>query len=126
MLYIFSYFIIYIYFLYITIYILYRFVYYIFLYSLWKETTHKFSNVAATVNLLSSVYVIATTCFNECFLFCVITGRYYFLWKFIVTLRVFPTSVFLRSLTEVFWKRYNNISTITTQCSEQSSKIKSH
>ena len=54
-------------------------VYYIFLYPLWKETTHKPSNVVAATNLFSSVYVIGITCFDECFSFCVITGRHYFL-----------------------------------------------
>ena len=40
-------------------------------------------------NLFFSLYVIDTTCFSEYFLFCVITGRNYFLWKFIITLRFF-------------------------------------
>ena len=43
-----------------------------------KETTHKPSNVTAAKTLLSSVYVIGTTCFDECFLFYVTTGRHYF------------------------------------------------
>ena len=46
--------------------------------SLWKWQLQK---------PFSSVYVIATTCFNECFLFYVITGRHCFSWKFVVTLR---------------------------------------
>ena len=54
-------------------------VYYVFLTSLRKETTHKPSIVAAATILLSSVYVIGITCFDECFLFYVITGRHYFL-----------------------------------------------
>ena len=39
------------------------------------------------------VYVIGTTCFDECFVFYVITGRHYFSWKFIVTLRFFKCHV---------------------------------
>ena len=52
--------------------------YYILLCSLWKETTHKPSNVVAATNLFSSVYIIGMTSFDECFLFYVITGRHYF------------------------------------------------
>ena len=37
----------------------------------------------------SSVYVVGTTCFDECFLFYVITGRHYFSWEFINTTRFF-------------------------------------
>ena len=40
-------------------------------------------------NFFFSLYVIDTTCFCEYFLFYVITGRSYFLWKFIITLRFF-------------------------------------
>ena len=36
-----------------------------------------------------SVYVIATTYFDECFLLYVITGRHCFSWKFATTLRFF-------------------------------------
>ena len=42
------------------------------------ETTHNLSKVAAAKKVLSTVYVIDTTCFNECFLFHVITRRHYF------------------------------------------------
>ena len=45
-----------------------------FFYSVSKETTHKTSKVAATKNFSSSVYVVDTTCFDECFLFHLITG----------------------------------------------------
>ena len=48
-----------------------------FLNSLVKEMTNKPSNVTATANLFFSVYVIGMTCFNECFLFYVITERHY-------------------------------------------------
>ena len=49
----------------------------LFLYSLVKEMTDKPSNVTAATNLFFSVYVIGMTCFNECFLFYVITERHY-------------------------------------------------
>ena len=60
-----------------------------FSYFVWKETTHKPLKVAAANILFSSVYVIGTTCFDECFSFSVITKRHYFSWKFVVTLRLF-------------------------------------
>ena len=70
--------------------------------SLGKERTHKPSKVAAAKTFFSSVYVIDTTCFDECFFFHVITRRHYFLYKFSVTLRAFPTAMLLRSLKQVF------------------------
>ena len=54
-----------------------------------QETTHKPLKVASAKSLFSSVYVIGTTCFGECFLFYVISKRHYFSWKFIVTLKLF-------------------------------------
>ena len=60
-----------------------------FSYFVWKETTHEPLEVAAANSLFSSVYVIGTTCFDECFSFYVITKRHYTLSKFIVTLRLF-------------------------------------
>ena len=57
-----------------------------FSYFVWKETTHKHLKVAAAIILFSSVYVIGTACFGQCFSFSVITKRHYFSWKFIVTL----------------------------------------
>ena len=61
-------------------------IYHTFSYFVWKETTHKPLKVAAAKSLFSSVYIIGTTCFDECFSFYVITKRHYFSWKFIVTL----------------------------------------
>ena len=52
--------------------------------------------------MLSSLYVIGIACFDECFLFYVITGRHYFLQKIIATLRAFPAAMLLLSLKEVF------------------------
>ena len=50
-------------------------------------------------NFSSSVYLIGTTCFNDCFLFHVITGRHYFSYKFPVRLWFFSTAILLlRSL----------------------------
>ena len=42
-----------------------------------QETTHKPLKVASAKSLFSSVYVIGTTCFGECFSFYVITKRHY-------------------------------------------------
>ena len=53
-------------------------VYYELCYSLWKETFHKPLKVATATKSFPSVYIIDTTCFNECFLFHVITGRHNF------------------------------------------------
>ena len=63
-------------------------VYHSFSHFVWKETTHKPLKVAATKTLFSSVYFIGTNSFDESFLLCLITGRHYFLWNFIVTLRL--------------------------------------
>ena len=63
-----------------------------FSYFVWKETTHKPLKVAAANILFSSVYVIGTACFDECFSFSVITKRHYlhyFSWKFVVTRHFF-------------------------------------
>ena len=76
-----------------------------FSYFVWKETTHKPLKVAAAKSLFSSVYIIGTTCFGECFSFYVITKRHYFSWKFIVTLRLFLSAIFLLFLKPVFWKK---------------------
>ena len=42
------------------------------------ETSHKPLKVEAAKNSFPGVYIIDTTCFDECFLFHVMTGRYYF------------------------------------------------
>ena len=47
-------------------------------YFFWKKTTHKLLKVEAAKTLFFSVHVIDMTCFNELFLFQVITGRHYF------------------------------------------------
>ena len=48
-------------------------------YSVLKETTRKHLKRAAPKSFFSSVYFIDVTCFDECFLFHVITGRHYFM-----------------------------------------------
>ena len=53
-------------------------IYHVFSYFVWKETTHKPLQVPAAKTLLSSVYVISTTCFDDRFPFYVITGRHCF------------------------------------------------
>ena len=63
--------------------------YHAFSHFVWKETTHKLLKVPAARTLFFSVYVIATTCFDECFLFCVIPEIHCFSWKFIVAPRLF-------------------------------------
>ena len=50
-----------------------------FLYYLQIETINKHSNVTAATNLSYSLYVIGMTCFNECFIFYLITEKQYFL-----------------------------------------------
>ena len=70
-----------------------------FSYFIWKTTTHKPLKVPTAKSLFSSMYIIGTTCSNECFSFYVITKRHYFSWKFIVTLILFqaPCCYFLWS-----------------------------
>ena len=53
-------------------------VYHMFFHFVWKEKTHKPLKVAAAKPLFSSECVIGKTCFDECFLFHIITGRYFF------------------------------------------------
>ena len=51
-------------------------VYHAFSYFIWKETTHKPLKMAAEKSFFSSVYVIGTTCFDECFVFYMITSLF--------------------------------------------------
>ena len=71
------------------------------------------------------VYIMDTTCFDECFLFRVITRRHSFLYKLIVTQK-FGSAMLLRTLKQVYWKKsvfyiyyfHNNISMLLIpQCS---------
>ena len=58
-----------------------------------KEAAHK-PKESDTKNLLSSVYVIETTCFDEWCLFHLITYKISFLQKFIVTMNFFQLPYF--------------------------------
>ena len=69
----------------------------------WKETSHKLLKVAAAKKSFPSVYIIDITCFDECFLFHVVTGRRYFYTNY--TQRFGETATLLRSLKQVFWKK---------------------
>ena len=80
-------------------------VYYQLFYSVWKEMCYKPWKVATAKKPFLSVYIMDTTSFDECFLFRVITGRYSFLYKLIVTQRFGVTAKLLRSLKQVFWKK---------------------
>ena len=58
--------------------------------------------VAAAKKLFPIVCTNDTTCFDEYVLFRVITGRYHFLYKFILTQRFDITAMLLRSLKQLF------------------------
>ena len=47
-------------------------------YFIWKETSHKPLKVAAIKKPFPNLYIIDITYFDKCFLFRIITGRYYF------------------------------------------------
>ena len=71
---------------------------------MWEETTHKPFKAPAAKKLFCSMSVIGTTCLDECYLFCVATGKHYFSWKLIVKFKVFLNAMLLLSLKEVSWK----------------------
>ena len=60
-------------------------VYYKLFYFIWKEISYKPLKVAAAETSFPRVYIIGTTCSDEGFLFHVITGSHYLLYKFTVT-----------------------------------------
>ena len=78
-----------------------------------KRDTHRPSKVVP----LSPVCFIGTTCFDECFLFHVITRRHYLLYEFIVTLSFFNHYVVTFFVTSAL-KQYQLL-----HCYYQSSKI---
>ena len=80
-------------------------VYFKLFYSVWKETSQKPLKVAAATTSFSGVCIIVKTCFDECFLLHIITGRHYFLYKFVVTQRFGTAAMLLHSLKQVFWKK---------------------
>ena len=51
------------------------------------------------------VFVIGKTCLDECFSLHAIIWRHYFLQKFVVTQRLFATTILLHSLKEAFWMK---------------------
>ena len=63
---------------------------------------HKPLKVGGAKKSFPSVYNINSTYFDEYFLFHLITGRPYFLYKFIVTQRIGATTMLLRSLKKMF------------------------
>ena len=67
--------------------------------------SHKPLKVAAAKKSFPNVYIIDWTCFDECFLFHVITRRHYFLHKFIITQRFGEAAMLLCSLEKIFWKK---------------------
>ena len=67
-----------------------------------KKRLTNLIEVVAAKKSFSSVYIIDTTCFDECFLFHMITGRHYFLYKFIITQRFRTIAMLLRSLRQLF------------------------
>ena len=102
-------------------------VYHVLSYFVWKEMTHKPLKVVAAKPLFSSVFVIGTTCFDECFLCYVITGGHNFSWKIIVTLWFFlklHVAAFFEASVLKDVCILCVISTITIWCKYQSSKIK--
>ena len=100
--------------------------YQLLLYSVRKETSHKPWKVVVAKKSFPSVYIMDTTCFDECFLFRVITGRHCFLYKLIFTQKFSVKAMLLRSLKQIFWKKstfhihyfHNNIIMLSIpQCS---------
>ena len=84
---------------------------------------------AAANKSFPSVYIIDTTCFDECFLFVVVNGRHSFLYILTVIQRFGATAMLLRSLKQLLWKKsviyihylHNNITMLLLP---QSSKIR--
>ena len=80
-------------------------IYHAFSHFVWKETTHKPLKVPAARTLFFSVYVIATTCFDQCFFILCDT------WKTLLFLKVYRSSetvlsdMLLLSLKPVYCKK---------------------
>ena len=71
---------------------------------LWKQTSHKTLKVTDEKNFFSSVYVINAACFDACFSFHLIT-EIPFLCRFIVTWRLFASSMCWPAFKQLFWKK---------------------
>ena len=65
-----------------------------------KKTSHKPLKIAGAKKSFSNVYIIDTTCFDECFR--CDNWKTLFLQKFIVTRRSGATTMSLRSLKQMF------------------------
>ena len=52
------------------------------------------------------MYIVDTICFDVSLLFSVTTGRHSFLYKLIITQKFGVTAMLLRSLKQVFWKKF--------------------
>ena len=78
--------------------------YYKLFHSVCEETSHKPFKVAAVKKSLSSayMYIVDKTCFGEFVLSRMITGRHYFLYKYIVTQWFGATAMSRRPLKQVF------------------------
>ena len=79
--------------------------YYKLFYYVWTETSHKTLKVAAAKYSFLSVYTTDTTCFDDCFLFYVITEKHYLNINVIVTKRFGTIATLLRSLRKMSWKK---------------------
>ena len=78
--------------------------YYKYLCSVWKEMTSKPLKIAASKIIFFSVYLTGKTCFDECFLFHMITGGHFFIKVCRYSERFF-NAMLLCSLKQVFWKQ---------------------
>ena len=76
-----------------------------FLLCLEGNDSQTFKSIATAEKHFFGVYVIGTTYFNKLFLFHVTTERQCFLQKFIVTLRLFSTAMFVCCLKQVIWNK---------------------
>ena len=79
-------------------------------YSLSKEASHKPLKVAAAKKSFPSVFIIDTTCYNIdttrwMFFIPCDYWKQYFSHKFNITQRLGATTMLLRSLKQVFWKK---------------------
>ena len=92
-------------------------VYFKLCYSVSKETSHKPLKVATAKKSFLSVYIIDTTCFDDCFLFHTITGRHYLVWQVYCSLVKSSCCCFLwNKWFERISQIISMISTTTLQC----------
>ena len=72
-------------------------------------------------NFSSSVHVIDTTCFDECFLFHLITGNHCFYVKVCHYLEILSAPILWFSFKQVFWKKLLFLLSPQYQCSVNTS-----